>query len=150
MTLDTVTIRSLLTKASDALWATPGTDRQIVRKASEPVTPWVRSNPGWPIRYHRSYPKTQDGAVAKREKRIPEYLEADEVNAIIKAAPSPKAKLPMLEQWRAGLRVSEAWTSKCGTCRWILPARRCVYVPARVASRGWCRYILSCRGAEQQ
>ena len=108
MTLDTVTIRSLLTKASDALWATPGTDRQIVRKASEPVTPWVRSNPGWPIRYHRSYPKTQNGAVPKREKRIPEYLEADEVNAIIRAAPSPKAKLLMLQQWRAGLRVSEA------------------------------------------
>ena len=39
---------------------------------------------------------------------IPEYLEADEVNAIIRAAPSPKAKLLMLEQWRAGLRVSEA------------------------------------------
>ena len=86
----------------------PGTDRQIVRKASEPVTPWVRSNPGWPIRYHRSYPKTQDGATPKRKKRIPEYLEADEVNAIIRAAPSPKAKLLMLEQWRAGLRVSEA------------------------------------------
>ena len=98
MTLDTVTIRSLLTKASDALWATPGTDRQIVRKASEPVTPWVRSNPGWPIRYHRSYPKTQDGAVAKHQKRIPEYLEADEVNAIIRAAPTPKAKLLVLEQ----------------------------------------------------
>ena len=46
--------------------------------------------------------------LAKREKRIPEYLEADEVNAIIRAAPSPKAKLLMLEQWRAGLRVSEA------------------------------------------
>ena len=54
------------------------------------------------------YPKTQDGAVAKREKRIPEYLEADEINAIIRAAPSPKAKLLMLQQWRAGLRVSEA------------------------------------------
>ena len=54
------------------------------------------------------YPKTQDGAAPKREKRIPEYLEADEVNAIIRAAPSPKAKLLMLEQWRAGLRVSEA------------------------------------------
>ena len=54
------------------------------------------------------YPKTQDGAVPKREKRIPEYLEADEVNAIIRAAPSPKAKLLMLQQWRAGLRVSEA------------------------------------------
>ena len=38
----------------------------------------------------------------------PEYLEADEVNAIIRAAPSPKAKLLMREQWRAGRRVSEA------------------------------------------
>ena len=54
------------------------------------------------------YLKTQDGAVPKREKLIPEYLEADEVNAIIRAAPSPKAKLLMLEQWRASLRVSEA------------------------------------------
>ena len=54
------------------------------------------------------YPKTQDGAAPKRERRIPEYLEADEVNAIIRAAPSPKAKLLMLQQWRAGLRVSEA------------------------------------------
>ncbi len=101
-------MRSLLTKAFDALWATPGKNRQIVRKASEPVIPWVRSSPGWPIRYHRSYPKTQDGATPKRLKRIPEYLEADEVNAIIRAAPNPKAKLLMLEQWRAGLRVSEA------------------------------------------
>ena len=47
------------------------------------------------------------GAIAKRQKRIPEYLEAGEVNAIIRAAPSPKAKL-LLQQWRAGLRVSEA------------------------------------------
>ena len=54
------------------------------------------------------YPKTQDGATPKRLKRIPEYLEADEVNSIIRAAPNPKAKLLMLEQWRAGLRVSEA------------------------------------------
>ena len=54
------------------------------------------------------YLKTQDGAVSKCEKRIPEYLEADKVNAIIRAAPSPKAKLLMLQQWRAGLRVSEA------------------------------------------
>ena len=54
------------------------------------------------------YPKTPDGAAPKREKRIPEYLEADEINAIIRAAPSPKAKLLMLQQWRAGLRVSEA------------------------------------------
>ncbi len=54
------------------------------------------------------YPRTQDGAPPKRQKRIPEYLEPDEINAIIRAAPNPKAKLLMLEQWRAGLRVSEA------------------------------------------
>ena len=30
------------------------------------------------------------------------------MNDIIRAAPSPKAKLLMLQQWRAGLRVSEA------------------------------------------
>ena len=54
------------------------------------------------------YPKRADGDPQKRAKPIPEYLEADEVNAIIRAAPNPKAKLLMLEQWRAGLRVSEA------------------------------------------
>ena len=41
-------------------------------------------------------------------KRLPEYLEADEVNAIIRAAEDRRAKLLMLTQWRAGLRVSEA------------------------------------------
>ena len=38
------------------------------------------------------YPKTQDGAAPKREKRIPEYLEADEVDAIIRAAPQPEGE----------------------------------------------------------
>ena len=37
-----------------------------------------------------------------------EYLEAHEVNALIAAAPNPQARLLILEQWRAGLRVSEA------------------------------------------
>ena len=89
------------------------------------------------------YPKTQDGAAPKREKRIPEYLEADEVSAIIRAAPNPKAKLMMLQQWRAGLRVSEALDLECVTCRSILPVQRCEYVPAR---RGLCRCIRSCTG----
>ena len=44
----------LLTEASNALWATPRTDRQIIWKASEPVVEWVRSNPGWPIKHYRS------------------------------------------------------------------------------------------------
>lgn len=50
------------------------------------------------------YRKRADGDPQKRVKSIPEYLEAAEVNAIIRAAPNPKAKLLMLEQWRAGLR----------------------------------------------
>ena len=40
--------------------------------------------------------------------KLQEYLERDEVNALIAAAPNPRARLIMLEQWRAGLRVSEA------------------------------------------
>ena len=71
--------------------------------AAEPTTAISRRR-----RPRGRYPKTQDGAAPKREKRIPEYLEADEVNAIIWAAPSPKAKLMLMQQWRAGLRVSEA------------------------------------------
>ena len=33
--------------------------------------------------------------------KLPEYLEMAEVNALIAAAPNPKARLIMLEQWRA-------------------------------------------------
>ena len=40
--------------------------------------------------------------------KLPEHLEMAEVNALIAAAPTPKARLVTLEQWRAGLRVSEA------------------------------------------
>ena len=54
------------------------------------------------------YPKTQDGATPKRIRELPEYLEAEEINAIIRLAPNPRAKLLMMEQRRAGLRVSEA------------------------------------------
>ena len=39
---------------------------------------------------------------------LPEYLEAHEVLAVLAAAPNPRARLLMLLQWRAGLRVSEA------------------------------------------
>ena len=40
--------------------------------------------------------------------KLPEYLEMAEVNALIAAAPNSGARLTMLEQRRAGLRVSEA------------------------------------------
>ena len=91
------------------------------------------------------YPKTQDGAAPKREKRIPEYLEADEVNAIIRAAPSPKAKLLMLQQWRAGLRVSEALDLEVRDLSLDADssdAHECVQ--GRAARQGLCRCILSC------
>ena len=39
---------------------------------------------------------------------LPQYLEAHEVLAIIRASDDPRARLLMTEQWRAGLRVSEA------------------------------------------
>ena len=39
---------------------------------------------------------------------LPEYLEAREVQAVLAASPNPRARLLMLLQWRAGLRVSEA------------------------------------------
>ena len=44
----------------------------------------------------------------KNRRTLPEYLEASEVNAVLAAAPNPRAKLLILLQWRAGLRVSEA------------------------------------------
>jgi integrase len=43
-----------------------------------------------------------------KRRTLPEYLEAAEVRAILYAAPNPRAKLLILLQWRAGLRVSEA------------------------------------------
>ena len=52
------------------------------------------------------HPRRTDGEPQTR--RLPEYLEADEVDAVIRAAEDPRAKLLMLTQWRAGLRVSEA------------------------------------------
>ena len=39
---------------------------------------------------------------------LPEYLEQREIEPVIAAAPNPLAKLMLLDQWRAGLRVSEA------------------------------------------
>ena len=54
-----------------------------------------------------SYPTTPYGAAPTRERRIPEYLNR-RGERHHQSSPSPKAKLLMLEQWRAGLRVSEA------------------------------------------
>ena len=53
-----------------------------------------------------THPKRTEGSSQTR--KLPEYLEAHEVEAIIRASDNPRAKLLMLEQWRAGLRIAEA------------------------------------------
>ena len=60
-----------------------------------------------PIRKQRVAQQRASGNVALRS-TLPEYLEPAEVNALIHAAPHGQARLVMLIQWRAGLRVSEA------------------------------------------
>ncbi len=54
------------------------------------------------------HPKRVDQGQELAPKPLPQYLEAHEVRAIIRASDDPRARLLMLEQWRAGLRVSEA------------------------------------------
>ena len=56
------------------------------------------------------YPKAPE-TVQNSERKVtplPEYLEKPEVDALMAAAPHPRARLLILMQWRAGLRVSEA------------------------------------------
>ena len=54
------------------------------------------------------HPKRVDQSQELQPKPLPQYLEAHEVQAIIRASDDPRARLLMTEQWRAGLRVSEA------------------------------------------
>ena len=45
---------------------------------------------------------------ARKPKKIRDYLDVAEIDALMDAAPDPAARLCMMLQWRAGLRVSEA------------------------------------------
>ena len=55
------------------------------------------------------HPRPRDPDGRKRlSKKLPEYLEAHQVEALIRAAPNPRARLLFLIEWRAGLRISEA------------------------------------------
>lgn len=60
------------------------------------------------------YPKKAEHATELVEKKLPEYIEAHEVNALLRAAPNPKSRLLMMIEWRAGLRVSEALALEVG------------------------------------
>ena len=62
-------------------------------------------------RYRRprgQHPRARRGVEEKSAEQLPEYLEAQEVDALIRAAPNPRARLLFLIEWRAGLRISEA------------------------------------------
>ena len=55
------------------------------------------------------HPRPRDPDGRKRSaKKLPEYLEAHQVEALMRAAPNPRARLLFLIEWRAGLRISEA------------------------------------------
>ena len=60
------------------------------------------------------YPKKAEQSTELVEKKLPEYIEAHEVNALIRAAPNPRARLLVMIEWRAGLRVSEALALEVG------------------------------------
>ena len=60
------------------------------------------------------YPKKAEQSTELVEKKLPEYIEAHEVNALIRAGPNPRARLLMMIEWRAGLRVSEALALEVG------------------------------------
>lgn len=66
----------------------------------------ARGNGGKPTRKQRVLQQRASGNVAQR-KSLPEYLEPGEIESLIKLAPHAPARLVMLTQWRAGLRVSE-------------------------------------------
>ena len=60
------------------------------------------------------YPKKADQSAEVVEKKLPEYLEAHEVNALLRTAPNPRARLLMMIESRAGLRVSDALALEVG------------------------------------
>ena len=53
-----------------------------------------------------------------------EYLEAHMVGALFRAAPSPRARLLFLVEWRAGLRIYEARDLSLDTDRPTTRARQ--------------------------
>ena len=54
------------------------------------------------------YPRKAEHASELVTKKLPEDIEAHGVNALLRAAPNPKARLLMMIEWRAGLRASDS------------------------------------------
>ena len=58
-----------------------------------------------PRRPRGQYPKKAEHSTELVEKRLPEYIEAHEVNALLRAAPNPRARLLMMIEWCAGIAL---------------------------------------------
>ena len=71
---------------------------------STAITP-ATDGPTLPDRERRGMQQKPTGNVARA---LPEYLTASEVDVMLDCAPHEDARLLMLIQWRAGLRISEA------------------------------------------
>lgn len=56
--------------------------------------------------YKRQEPVQRSSGIKRRT--LPEYLEREQINALLRSAEDGRARLCMLLQWRAGLRISEA------------------------------------------
>ena len=69
--------------------------------------PLARRTPGKITQNRRAVKQRATGNVSRR-KSLPEYLEPQQIEALMGQAPNGQARLVMLTQWRAGLRVSEA------------------------------------------
>ena len=62
-------------------------------------------------RYRRprgQHPRPRRDIDEKTVEQLPEYLESHEIDALLRAASNPRARLLFLIEWRAGLRISEA------------------------------------------
>ena len=54
------------------------------------------------------HPRPRRNGQETPARHLPEYLEAHQVEALIRAAPNSRGRLLFLIEWRAGLRISEA------------------------------------------
>ena len=69
-------------------------------------------------RYRRlrgQHPRPRRDVDEKTAEQLPEYLEAHEVGALIRAAPNPRARLLFLVEWRAGHSACSSFSSQ-----WLL------------------------------
>lgn len=94
------------TRVNDGSATTPATkvSEMLTDKRQTALSPATNSTPA----QAQARPARQQNSMGKVARTLPEYLTAAEVEIMLECAPHTDARLVMLIQWRAGLRVSEA------------------------------------------